>query len=246
MSDLPASEPASPASPLPVAGPPRRRWLKITLGVCSGVAALALLALAFFLTTGYGYDSLTPAYVAAHTCAPEALAAGPKDAKPLSPQEAERILDKIRPKGVFIIVDRVQNRLLLREGDKVLLNAVVSAGAGSELDDPAGKRHWVFDTPVGRFYVKGKRENPVWTAPDWDYIESGEPIPKRYSERVQEGMLGEYALDLGGGPPGYMIHGTLYTRLLGKNVSHGCIRVGRDDLRIVWKKVPVGASVFMY
>ena len=28
-----------------------------------------------------------------------------------------------------------------------------------------------------------------------------------------------------------MIHGTLYERLLGRAVSHGCIRVGRDDLR---------------
>ena len=230
------------------AGPPkpRRRWLRALLFLLVLLAAVAALALLFFATTGYGYARLTPGYLAEHATPPEALAAWPPDAKPLSPQEAEKILQKIEPKGVFVIVDRVQNRLLLREGDQVLLNAVVSAGAGSELDDPTGKRHWVFDTPVGRFYVKGKRENPLWTAPDWDYIESGEPLPKRYSDRVQEGMLGEYALDLGGGPSGYMIHGTLYTRLLGKNVSHGCIRVGRDDLRVVWKKVPVGATVFMY
>lgn len=225
---------------------PRRRWPRVLLILTVILSVAAGLSLLFFATTGYGYASLTPQYLRAHTLPPEVLAQGPPDAKPLTVPEAENLLEKIEPKGVFIIVDRVQNRLLLREGDQVLLNAVVSAGAGSELDDPSGKRHWVFDTPVGRFYVKGKRENPLWTAPDWDYIESGEPLPKRYSDRVQEGMLGEYALDLGGGPAGYMIHGTLYTRLLGKNVSHGCIRVGRDDLRVVWKKVPVGATVFMY
>jgi hypothetical protein len=219
----------------------RRTWF-----IASLVAAPFLLLMLFYASTGYGYSRITPQYVHAHTLSVSDLSSLPENSPPMSLQEANRTLQKVSPKGVFIVIDRVQNRLHLRDGDSSLLDAIVSAGAGSELDDPSGKRHWVFDTPVGRFYVKGKRENPTWTAPDWDYIESGEPLPKRYSDRVQEGMLGEYALDLGGGPPGYMIHGTLYTRLLGRNVSHGCIRVGRDDLRIVWKKVPVGSSVFMY
>jgi len=57
-------------------------------------------------------------------------------------------------------------------------------------------------------------------------------------------MLGEYALDLN--IPGYMIHGTLYSRLLGRSVSHGCIRVGRDDLRVLWRKVPIGSTIFIF
>jgi L,D-transpeptidase YbiS len=200
---------------------------------------LVLATLFFWLTTGYGYARVTPAYVAAHS--------KPADGDPASALEkAGAVLAKTRPRGVFIVIDRVHNRLRLRDGDKTLLEGVISAGAGSVLDDPKTGRQWVFDTPVGRFYVKGRRTNPVWTAPDWDYIESGEPIPRNYSDRVQEGMLGEYALDLGGGPSGYMIHGTLYTRLLGRNVSHGCIRVGRDDLRVVYKSTSVGAAVFMY
>ncbi len=205
---------------------------------------LICLGIFVFFSTGYRYSPLRDDYVVEHTAHPPELPSGQTLEKAAS--AAEATLAKIRPKGVFIVIDRVKNLLHLREGDKVLLTAVISAGAGSVLDDPKTDRQWVFDTPAGRFYVKGKRENPIWVAPDWDYIESGEPIPKRRSDRIQEGMLGEYALDLGGGPPGYMIHGTLYTRLLGKNVSHGCIRVGRDDLRVVWKKVPVGAAVYMY
>jgi L,D-transpeptidase YbiS len=204
---------------------------------------LAGLGLFAFLSTGYGYSPLSAEYLSEHTAPPPEP---PSGKKPGGAAAAEAALAKIRPKGVFIVIDRVKNLLYLREGDQVLLKAVISAGAGSVLDDPKTGRQWVFDTPAGRFYVKGKRENPIWVAPDWDYIESGEPLPKRHSDRIQEGMLGEYALDLGGGPPGYMIHGTLYTRLLGKNVSHGCIRVGRDDLRVIWKKVPVGAAVYMY
>jgi len=44
---------------------------------------------------------------------------------------------------------------------------------------------------------------------------------------VEAGVLGDYALGFG---QGYFIHGTLYTRLLGRNVTHGCIRVADKDL----------------
>jgi len=87
------------------------------------------------------------------------------------------------------------------------------------------------------------QDDPVWVKPDWAFIEEGEPIPKNYSERFEPGMLGEYAMALGGG---YLIHGTLYERLLGRNVTHGCIRVGRDDLRLVVKTVRVGDRVYIF
>ena len=93
------------------------------------------------------------------------------------------------------------------------------------------KRQWVFDTPRGSFEVLSRAENPVWRKPDWAFVEEGQPIPKNPGDRLDYGSLGEYALYFGNG---YMIHGTLYERLLGRAVSHGCIRVGRDDLRKVW------------
>ncbi len=220
----------------------KRRWLRILAWAAIFLFVLAAGATIAAAGTGYGYAPLT-ARMASRCLAPD-----PEELRGEDTEEAlssaQKVLSKLAPKGPFIIIDRVQNRLWLREGGQDILDAVVSAGAGSVLQDPSGKRKWVFDTPVGRFKVKGRREDPLWTAPDWEYIESGEPMPKRYSDRVQEGMLGEYALDLDA--PGYMIHGTLYTRLLGRNVSHGCIRVGRDDLRVLWKKCPIGTSVFIY
>ncbi len=227
-------------------GPPRVFLFFTRKGLVAsvGLLGLCLLALLFFASTGYGYASPSPAYVRRHT---RPLTTGRSKVSPRAVLErADRTLGRYRPHGVFVVISKVENRLWIRNGDKVLLEAVVSAGAGSVLDDPKSGRHWVFDTPVGRFYVRDKRRNPVWVAPDWDYIESGEPLPRNYGDRIQTGMLGEYALDLGGGPSGYMIHGTLYNRLLGRNVSHGCIRVGRDDLRVVWRDVPTGATVFMY
>jgi len=62
------------------------------------------------------------------------------------------------------------------------------------------------------------------------FIEEGEPIPTDPRERFESGVLGEYGLYFG---DGFLIHGTLYERLLGRNVTHGCIRLGRGDLRVV-------------
>ena len=244
--DAPADQAPSPESSR-VLPRKRRLWIFRASGILTLWIPLLLVALGgfFFLSTGYGYRAITPSYLNSHTMN-EPLALLDADGNPLPPPSAKALAKTVPVRGPYIVIDRVHNRLRLYEDGKQILDAVVSAGAGSILEDPSGKRKWVFDTPTGRFFVKSKRENPTWTAPDWEYIESGEPMPRNYSDRVQEGMLGEYALDLGGGPTGYMIHGTLYTRLLGRNVSHGCIRVGRDDLRIIWKKAPVGTPVFMY
>lgn len=158
--------------------------------------------------------------------------------------KAKKAIDSVAPTESYIIIDRVHNKLWLREKGQTTLEALVSAGAGSILTDPKTNREWIFDTPTGRFKVKGKRKNPLWTAPDWEFLEANQPYPKSYADRIEEGMLGEYALDLD--IPGYMIHGTLYERLIGRNVTHGCVRVGRDNLRILWKRVPIGSTVFIF
>ncbi len=62
-------------------------------------------------------------------------------------------------------------------------------------------------------------------------------------DRIEAGMLGDYALGFG---KGFFIHGTLYTRLLGRNVTHGCVRVGDDDLKAVFRAVSVGTKIFIY
>ncbi|GAB4539467.1 MAG: hypothetical protein Fur0020_08370 [Thermodesulfovibrionia bacterium] len=149
----------------------------------------------------------------------------------------------LSPKGKYIIIDTARNRLYLKENGTTLLDAVVSTGSGSVLEDPAGNRRWVFDTPRGVLTVQGKKLNPVWVKPDWAFIEEGEPIPKGFKERMEEGVLGDYGLELGNG---YMIHGTLYTRLLGRNVTHGCVRVGDKDLKELYEKTSIGTKVIIF
>ena len=144
---------------------------------------------------------------------------------------------------MHVVIDQTHNRLYLKRGDEVIRKAVCSAGSGLILKDSAGERKWVFDTPRGVFHISRKVEDPVWTKPDWAFVEEGLPIPADPAERVEHDTLGDYACYFG---DGYLIHGTLYTRLLGRNVSHGCIRLGDDDLREVYQVVSVGTPVYIY
>ncbi len=147
-------------------------------------------------------------------------------------------------RGTYIVVDRENNRLWLWRNGSVVLEAIVSTGSRTTLKEAGGaRRSWMFDTPKGEFVIRGRRANPVWVKPDWAFLEEGREPPVALKERVETGSLGEWALDLGNG---YMIHGTLYERLLGRSITHGCIRVGRDDLRVLAPAVGRGTRVFIF
>ncbi|MBI5374664.1 MAG: L,D-transpeptidase [Candidatus Schekmanbacteria bacterium] len=161
-------------------------------------------------------------------------------------KENSAILKKITtlaPKGTYIVIDTGRNRLYLRKGNEQTREAIVSCGSGNVLQDPTGKKKWIFDTPRGEYAVKTKQENPVWIKPDWAFYEEGEPPPKNYNDRIEEGSLGAYALGFGNG---YFIHGTLYTRLLGRNVSHGCVRVGDEDIKATYMASPPGTKIYIF
>jgi L,D-transpeptidase YbiS len=155
---------------------------------------------------------------------------------------ARTLKDKI-PHEVYIVVDSMNNRVFLKRGELIELDAIASTGSSKRLVDPHSDREWVFNTPLGEFRVREERRNPVWTKPDWAFIEEGLPIPRTRAEREEHGSLGEHGLYFG---DGYIIHGTLYERLLGRSVSHGCIRLGRDDLRQVAAAAGVGTRIFIF
>jgi L,D-transpeptidase ErfK/SrfK len=152
-------------------------------------------------------------------------------------------INRLDPKGIYIVVDTAKNTLYLKKEDEIIRQAVISTGSGNVLEEPGGKRTWVFDTPRGEFAVKYKLKDPTWIKPDWAYIEEGEDIPKKFSERAEADVLGEYALGFGNG---YFIHGTLYTRLLGRNVTHGCVRLGDEDLIAINKASAIGTKIYIF
>ena len=172
----------------------------------------------------------------------------PSDQKAAAKLKAETAaLDKkigaLAPRAVFIVIDSARNTLTLETGEEVLLQAVVSCGSGSILEEPGGKRKWIFDTPRGEFQVKSKVVDPTWVKPDWAFIEEGKEIPKKREERFEAGVLGDYALGFG---DGYFIHGTLYSRLLGRSVTHGCVRVGDKELKAIYQAASIGTKIYIY
>jgi len=153
-------------------------------------------------------------------------------------------LEKMVPKDPFIVINTTLNRLYLRQGDQVLVDAVCSTGSNTQLIETNGKRRWFFSTPKGVHSVKNRMIAPVWVKPDWAFVEEGEPIPgPQAQERFEEGFLGRYGLYFGNG---YLIHGTLFKRHLGQSVTHGCVRLGDEDLEQVYEQTKLGTKIYIY
>jgi hypothetical protein len=152
-------------------------------------------------------------------------------------------VDRLTPGDAFLVINTTNNTFELYKNNQIVRQGLCSTGSFIHLEVDSTKS-FMFETPKGVMTVKGKKTNPVWTKPDWAFIEEGLPVPPRgHSSRFEPNVLGDYALTLG---DGYMIHGTLYQRLIGSPVTHGCVRMLDDDLEAVYKTLPVGAKVFIY
>ena len=157
--------------------------------------------------------------------------------------KARAELSKLKPAKQYIVIDTNANLIYLRTGDEILFKAVCSTGSGGQLVDSTSNRTWTFNTPRGVFKVNSKLVDPWWRKPDWAFIEEEEAIPKDESERYDPEMLGAFAMGFGNG---YFIHGTIYQRLLGVSVTHGCVRVGDEDLKRLYGMVTIGTPVYVF
>ncbi len=168
--------------------------------------------------------------------------------------------------GYYLIIDTAQNRFHLRRGGLLVRSGYCGTGKGWTENDSG--MVWNFTTPRGIRYVVKKGENPYWYKPDWYWLEQDLRPPRpgqdilnpdslsweeqivyyndslTSSERVWvravPGALGNFKLDLGGG---ILLH---YGVGRGRNVSHGCIRLGAADLDAIYRALPVNAPVLIY
>lgn len=221
---------------------PRRRWGLVAVAVLLTLVAAAMIA---GRGTGYDYSAAPSRAVLPKIDAPSDPGAARKLQTKMAAQNKQMTaaIQKLAPSGTYVVVDQTQNRLFIMNDDKIVRTSVCSAGSGMILKDSGGKKKWIFDTPRGVFKVHNKITNPIWKKPDWAFAEEGKTIPKNPADRFESGTLGKYALYL---EDGYMIHGTLYTRLLGRSVTHGCIRLGPEDLQAVWDAAPIGTPVYIF
>jgi lipoprotein-anchoring transpeptidase ErfK/SrfK len=82
--------------------------------------------------------------------------------------------------------------------------------------------------------------------PPGKLIAAGDAViipPVSTKQRHFDKVLGHYRLNLG---DGYAIHGTQETEKLGQSVSHGCVRVGDDDIARLYAMANVGDAVIIY
>ncbi|MDD2279629.1 MAG: L,D-transpeptidase [Bacteroidales bacterium] len=155
----------------------------------------------------------------------------------------QKKIESLAPSNPYLIINTTNNTFVLRTRKGIIREGFCSTGSYTLLD-AGDSLQWIFKTPKGMFRVQGKLVDPLWVKPDWAFIEEGLPVPpKNHPDRYEYGTLGDYALSLG---HGYLIHGTLYQRFLGLPVTHGCVRLGDDDLKEVYNKLVEGSRVYIY
>ncbi|MGB8491414.1 MAG: L,D-transpeptidase [Bacteroidales bacterium] len=143
----------------------------------------------------------------------------------------------------YIVINTTDNRFYLYKNKKLIREGFCSSGSYTLLKTE-GERKWIFKTPKGKYWIRGKITKPVWRRPDWSFVEEGLPIPSKDDpSRWEYGVLGDYALSIG---DGYLIHGTIYKRFLGMPVTHGCVRLNDDDLAIIYNTLSVGSKVYIF
>jgi len=143
----------------------------------------------------------------------------------------------------YLVINTTDNLFSLYRNKKLIREGHCSTGSFKMLKTEEG-RSWIFKTPKGKWMIQGKQTNPVWTRPDWSYVEEGLPIPSMDDpSRYEPNVLGDYKLMLG---DGYMIHGTIYKRFLGMPVTHGCVRLNDEDLEAIFNSLSIGSKVYIF
>lgn len=201
-------------------------------------------------------------------------------------ETTQRVIDDLHDTNFVISVSTEENKVYARRNGELVFEAVCSTGSNARLQ--AGDETMVFRTPIGRFRIESKEENPMWVPPDWHFIEeaqkegaevirlnrgdriadlyvsgtdvmsNGYPLPQ--GELIYRGgaivippigtrqrqfpdVLGTHRLNLG---DGYALHGTQQVRLLGRSVSHGCVRLHNEDIARLFAMANVGDEVIIY
>ena len=84
----------------------------------------------------------------------------------------EKRLDDMHDSSFVITVSTAENRVYARRNGQLVFDAICSTGKNTTLF--TGGETKVFRTPIGRFRIQSKEENPKWVPPDWHYVEEAQ------------------------------------------------------------------------
>ncbi len=128
--------------------------------------------------------------------------------------------------GPVIVIHRGSNRLYLYHGMKPWRTFGVATGQA------------VYPTPLGRFEIVVKWENPWWYPPSSPWAKGAKPIPPGPGNPLGTRWMGLTA-------PGVGIHGTPDPASIGYSASHGCIRMLIPQAEWLFEHVEVGTPVYI-
>jgi L,D-transpeptidase ErfK/SrfK len=98
-----------------------------------------------------------------------------------------------------------------------------------------GDEGW--ESPLGSFHINEKRPNPAWYIPASLQAEYGMTV----MPPGPDNPLGEFVMKFSAGA--YGVHGTAKPWGVGRLVSHGCIRLYPEHIRLLYPQVPLGTKI---
>ncbi len=130
--------------------------------------------------------------------------------------------------------------LVLRLGERRLYLVMDPSTPPESFPVAIGRPPW--ETPTGTFRIREMVENPDWIQFDWNnpskVIRRHPPGPKNPLGLRWIGFARAHGWEIG-------FHGTPRPELLGRAVSHGCVRMRNEDVVKVYDRVKIGTTVIV-
>jgi len=84
----------------------------------------------------------------------------------------DKRIEDMHDSNFVITVSTAENHVYARRNGQLVFDAVASTGKNTVLETRGGTK--VFRTPIGRFKILSKEQDPKWVPPDWHYIEEAQ------------------------------------------------------------------------
>jgi L,D-transpeptidase ErfK/SrfK len=144
---------------------------------------------------------------------------------------------RLRLPSDYVLPDTPHTGLVINIPEMRLYDYTLDPNAPSVLAVAVGD---ILDpTPIGEFRVGRKRIDPVWTVPE--SIRAERPDLPAVVPAGPDNPLGDRWLTLG--TTSYGIHGTNNLWSIGREATHGCVRLYNADMRALFDRIPVGTRV---
>jgi lipoprotein-anchoring transpeptidase ErfK/SrfK len=121
-----------------------------------------------------------------------------------------------------LVLNLKKRRVFVYQGQKIIASYPVAIG----------RRGW--ETPTGQFRVIQMMRDPVWEHPF-----TGQLVPSGKNNPLGARWIGFWT----DGRNFIGFHGTPQENLIGRAVSHGCVRMRDRDIKALFEKVQVGTIV---